>query len=171
MEIKEQEPEQPTPTISDLLAMRERLGGKAEDLRRQLESTLADLNAVERTIGIMEGHQGSRTVLATTRIREIEPDIDLTGVAVSFEGAESVKDKLVRIAETRPDLLLNITQVGRLLLGSGATDKTLHNMRVTVERTLKRHPEIFQRVRPATFRYVAPPDPNNPVQETQDDHE
>ena len=168
----EQAAERPAPPVEDIFTFAERLAREVEADRVQLESKEADLDAVNRTIEIMRGSLNIRaardsapprnvemvkakakTGRSAPRNRLIDADIDLTAVTVDFTDAEGLTEELVRIAETVPALCLNVTQVSKLLLRQETTYSTLHNTRVTVQRAIDGRPDLWERVRAATYRY------------------
>ena len=96
------------------------------------------------------------TVTTTSRRSgtAITEDIDLTDLDIDFTGTETVVQRLVLIAGAAPDRYLNVTQVARCIQRSGVTDIKLHSIRVAVHRALEGNPNLFELVRPATYRYV-----------------
>ena len=165
----EQAAERPAPPVEDIFTFAERLAREVEADRVHLEAKEADLDAVNRTIEIMQGAQNIgaapaefdpapvNTGRGAPRNRHIDADIDLTTVTVDFTGAESIPEWLIRIARAVPDLYLNTTQVSKLLLRHEVTSSTLHNTRVNIQRALDGHPELFRRVRAATYEYTGVP--------------
>ena len=93
-----------------------------------------------------------------SRRTQVPEDIDLTGLneVADLDGAEGeVHRQLVCIAKAAPDKLLNTTQAARLLLRLGVTTTpNLHSVRVSVQRALDTHSKLFERVRPATYKYT-----------------
>ena len=85
----------------------------------------------------------------------VSPDIDLTELDVDLDGAQNTVERIVWIATAAPDKLLNVTQLARLLIRTGSTTAKINNMRVMVQRTLDGRPDLFERVRRATYRYTA----------------
>ena len=148
----------PASALDVLLAERARAAEIVRELERQLGSARADLTAFDRTIEFIKGQRDgdSASAPATPRSRNqrVEADIDLAEVDVDFAGTEGELEWLIRIAETVPHLHLNTTQASKLLQRHKVVDKTLHSTRVTVQRTFDRHPELFERVRAATYRYT-----------------
>ena len=161
----EQAAERPAPPVEDIFTFAERLAKEVEADRVHLEAKEADLDAVNRTIEIMRGSLNigaasaevdpaqTKTGRSAPRNRHIDADIDLTAVTVDFTDAEGLTEELVRIAETVPALYLNVTQVSKLLLRQEITYSTLHNTRVTVQRAIDGRPDLWERVRAATYRY------------------
>ena len=163
----EQALEQPVPAMDTLLAQRERTAVDVKELERLLESKRADLAALDRAIGIIEGlldvGDAAPTVKtgrgrSAPRNRQIESDIDLTVVNVDFTGTEELPEQLVRVAETVPALYLNVTQVSKLLLRHGVTQSTLHNLQVNTQRAFDARPELWKRIRAATYQYTGSQD-------------
>ena len=92
-----------------------------------------------------------------SRRTQVAEDTDLGGLdgVAGLGDAETVRQQLICIAKAAPDRLLNVTQVSRLLLRLGATaTPNLHSVRVSTQRALNAHPEAFELVRPATYRYT-----------------
>ena len=171
MDSPEQAAEELPPNLDYLLSLHKRLVKEVKEGRADLESKQADLDAVNRTIDIIRGSYNrsmsigaaflgeapARKVRGAPRNRQIDADIDLTEVTVDFTGAESTTEWLIRIAQTVPHLYLNTTQVARLLLRQEVVPSTLHNMRVNVQRAFDAQPELFRRVRAATYEYTGVP--------------
>ncbi len=171
----EQAAEEPASHIDDLLSLHKRLAKEVKESRADLESKQADLDAVNRTIDIIRASLSrsnnigaayleeapapapDRKARGAPRNRQVEADIDLTAVTVDFTGAEEIPESLIRIAQTVPNLYLNTTQVAKLLLRQGVALSNLHNTRVTVQRAFDGHPDLFRRVRAATYEYTGVP--------------
>ena len=79
--------------------------------------------------------------------------MDLTEVTVNFTDTEGWTEYLVRIAETVPHLFLNVSQASKLLLRQKVMSSTLHSARVTAQRAIDGRPDLWERVRAATYRY------------------
>ena len=113
-----------------------------------------------------------------SRRTQVPDDIELGGLdnVAGLGDAEDMHQRLVCIARAAPNRLLNVTQVSKLLLRLGATTTpNLHSVRVSTQRALNAEPNLFELVRPATYRYTGDdahggqeamgPDPNHFDQE------
>lgn len=89
----------------------------------------------------------------TPLIAAVPPDADLTGLDISLEGTVNTLERIIRIAEGAEDKFLNVTQTARYIIKTGHSQATVQNMRVAVQRVFNKHPELFEQVRPATYRY------------------
>ena len=84
----------------------------------------------------------------------IPPDIDLTGLYIDLEGTQNTLERIIKIAEVVPeDKYLNVSQMARYIINAGYSVATVQNMRVAVQRVISRQPDLFDQVRPATYRF------------------
>ena len=94
------------------------------------------------------------------------------GVAASevdFRGADSMAEKLRRVAWVAPHRELNMMQTAELLVQSGQTASTSrYNVCITLRKTMNRSKD-FQRVRRGWYRYLGPP-VEIPETSTEDEH-
>ena len=153
-----------------------------KEIREHLQSQLTDREVLAQALVIIERQGGVAVVptatspaarAPTTSTRAVPEDIDLSGVVVSFEGAQNLQERVVRVAEAAPGRYLNTTRVARYLIEHDTTQATLHNARVGVQRIFEAHPERFEKVRAATYRYLgngsgAGPDPDAAQQSDPD---
>ena len=116
----------------------------------------------------------TRNKAAAGAAGDIPADIDLSGLVVDLEGAQTTLEKVVKIGETIPeDRLLNTTQISKFLLRSGTTTAKLQSIRVAVQRALEGNPSLFELVRRATYKYTGgvpstDPDLNAPDPDAQE---
>ena len=141
------------------------------ETREHLRSQPDDREVLAKALHIVE-RQGGVAIVSTatspalaTSIRAVPEDIDLSGITVDFEGAKNLQERVLRVAEAAPGLYLNVTRAARFLIARDATQASLHNTRVGVQRVFEVHPEQFEKVRAATCEYLggvssAGPDPD-----------
>ena len=97
---------------------------------------------------------------ATSTPQEVDEsklDIDLSELDVSIvQNAPNLLDRMTRIALAIRDegKLLNVTQVARYLNRAGVTLSSIQNQRTSMGKVLREHPELFEKVRLGTFRYL-----------------
>ena len=130
-----------------------------ETFLRLLENAPAeDSPAPAHAAAAADDHEAAPTPTpGRSRRTQVAEDTDLSGLdrVEGLGDAEGVYQQLVCIARAAPNRLLNVTQVSRLLLHLGATTTpNLHSVRVSTQRALNAHPDLFELVRPATYRYT-----------------
>ena len=134
------------------------------DLDRQIAERVALRDLLIRHIdGANEMDAGGRThsdptdrgvYIPRPSWRRVPQDIDLSGLAVDFDGVRNTKQRIARIAEAAPDKLLNITEVAKYFIRSGHSQATLTNARTVVQQALTDYPGSFRQVRPGTYEYL-----------------
>ena len=150
-------------------------------LRLLEDAPLEDSLAPTHAAAAADDHRAAPTPTpGRSRRTQVAEDSDLSGLdgVAGLGDAEGMYQQLVCIARAAPGRLLNVTQVSRLLLRLEATTTpNLHSVRVSVQRAFDSHPEAFELVRPATYRYTGDdahrgqdavgPDPKDSDQETE----
>ena len=155
------------------------LKGRILDLGRQIEPIVAkrrvlqeELAAVQSkvvTIGSGEasGSQNGNLEgpVSPRSPQSVPQDIDLSGLdADLLNGIDTALDRVIRVAITvgQEGKFLNITQLAHYFRRTGVTDAKVQNLRTTIGRVFDRHPELFEKVRGATYRYMGSPDEQEP---------
>ena len=83
-----------------------------------------------------------------------DPDTNLTGLVVDFNGARNTLERILKIGEAAEGKLLNSTTVARFLIDSEESRGKVDSVRRDVSQLLKGHPEYFEPVSTGTYRYL-----------------
>ena len=138
------------------------LDGELEPLKARIHALEADRDFFARLRDMALDGDGSGSdapvaQAAPTDLSQggVSSDIDLTQLTVDLDGAQSMAEKVVRIAKAAPPgTLLNVTELARALIRLGGTMATLHNARVSAKRALNGQPDRFELIRKATYKYT-----------------
>ena len=82
--------------------------------------------------------------------------VDPSGLDIDLTLAANLFERLVLVADAAGDSAVNMSDVTDYLVRNGISDAKPLNLRKSVDRVLRDHPEVFDKVGPGNYRLVRP---------------
>ena len=132
--------------LKDQIAEHQRMIREAENQLQAIESAQASF---------MLKQDISRAYSSIGEARDIIDAGALKDLEVNLQGAQNMKERIIRIAEAVPNGVVNATEVTKYLINSGIHQAQVKDMRPNVFRVFDDNPEVFEKVSPGNWRLIA----------------